>query len=160
MLGYCYSQMRQPNQVTFVYGAAFSTFCRWWGYLRVKFWLFAVGLAGMLAGCPERAVEAPGGAAGGIVSIAPERLVLNLPPDGREPAPYPATGSFQAIGADTLSGSWTVENPALASIDGRGVVTAIATGTTPVWFEPGKGTRASASLEVVDRGGLGRVFLQ
>lgn len=122
-------------------------------------WL-AVGLIGLIVGCADRPSE-PVLTLPSSPVITPDRLVLNVPPDGSDVAPYPATGSFQLLAGDAVTGTWKVENPAIASIDARGGVAALATGTTLVWFELGhEGPRASASLEVVDRGGLGRVTLQ
>lgn len=93
--------------------------------------------------------------------LTPDSLVLNVLSDEPCPCPYEATGSLTldpAAAGQTLS--WSVGNVEVATVSSAGLVTALATGTTIVTVESAGWLPATASVEVVDRGGRAAVTLE
>lgn len=93
------------------------------------------------------------------LALAPQALVLNVPSSEPCPCPYDATGSFQVSAPAGAALAWSVADRGVARVDEQGVVTAVATGETVVILASGV-LKATASLQVVDRGGRAAVEIR
>lgn len=97
----------------------------------------------------------------GALQLKPRAMILNVPSEDPCPCPHESTGSFEVESPPPgPSMRWSVEDPAVAVMNERGVVEARSTGLTTVVLEVQGFAKATASLQVLDRGGQANVMVQ
>ncbi|MNX65919.1 Bacterial Ig-like domain (group 2) [compost metagenome] len=114
----------------------------------------------LVAGCDFQAAssppdaEAPRSKIEGL-ALSPGELVLHLAGEGEGSDVFPSRGTLRAApfpATATASLVWRSTDPAVATVNAAGMVSAVATGTTEIKALVDGGPAATASITVLDRG--------